>query len=122
MHQWESLVHLLQLERGCSCAWVASGGKVFEVIIISHRSQVTGLLRLPEHSELRERVTALRSKADDVVRSNADSAELAHAFYETLAGYTDLIASLLDDRTTQPGSFLKGSSSRQVADAFGSLK
>ena len=70
------LVHQLQLERGCSCAWVASGGTLldFENLVISHRGLTTSLLSEPEHKQLREithePLMRLRKQSDDAVVGN----------------------------------------------------
>ena len=127
------LVHQLQLERGCSCAWVASGGTLldFENLVISHRGLTTSLLSEPEHKQLREithePLMRLRKQSDDAVVGNgrpATDKELADAFYNLLAGYTHLVAAILDvdHHNLSPGSFEHVPPRLKAAMAFTELK
>ena len=132
----EGLIHQMQLERGCSCAWVASSGNLvdFERLVISHRTQTTGLLQKADYARYRSLVhkelMGLRSKADGAVvgasggSRQATPRELANAFYGVLTGYTDMIAHLLDDVYVEgdQGSFKKGSPDQIAAEAFAWLK
>ena len=67
------LVHAIQLERGCSCAWVGGGGKseYFQKLVMTHREQANAALQReggrlePQHrKEIMERLSYLRDTAD----------------------------------------------------------
>ena len=70
---WRGIVHAVQLERGCSCAFVGSGAKLyqFELLVDEHRTRVDTVLRgsygtqfksicQPALTELRATVDAVR--------------------------------------------------------------
>ena len=127
------LVHQLQLERGCSCAWVASGGALldFENLVISHRGLTTSMLSEPEHKQLKEiahePLLKLRKQSDAAVVGRGTAAtdqELAEAFYQLLAGFTHLIATILDldSQSLSPGMLEHVTPRLKAAMAFTELK
>ena len=130
----EALIHQLQLERGCSCAWVSSCGALddFETLVIQHRTRTTALLgkAVTHHRLVHATLMELRANADHVIvgTGSTSDADLARAFYSLLAGYTDLIARLIDSVTESEeademeGSFKRGTPPSQANFAFTTLK
>ena len=139
----EQLIHQLQLERGCSCAWISSCGNLedFESLVIQHRTRTTALLEKADyvlhHGLVHVTLMELRANADNVVvgsgsTSRKSDADIAHAFYRLLAGYTDLIARIIEWVTESeegeeleagsPGSFKRGTPPSQANFAFTTLK
>ena len=135
----DSLAHLLQHERGCTCAWVASGGALddFESLVIQHRTQTSSLLNRPEQQAIKmlvyEPLMSLRSGADRVVVDSPKRTthnDVAHAFYDCLAGYTNVIASVLDfeldidssSREPEGGAAAEESPRKTTMIAFNGLK
>ena len=97
------LVHVVQLERGCSCAWVASGGVDFAEVVNVCRGETDKVsTRGSEVSStlLRTQLPVLRAAADaanEAAAAGAEPAHLASAFYATITGYSALISDLIYD-------------------------
>ena len=100
--QATSFVHAVQLERGCSCAWVASGGRLddFGELVIIHRMQTD---RTGKHSSSRaiQKLKALRFDVDTAVHADSSipstQSKISQSFYAAFHGYTSLISQLLSD-------------------------
>ena len=132
------LVHAIQLERGCSCAWVGGGGKseYFQKLVMTHREQANAALQReggrlePQHrKEIMERLSYLRDTADRstaAVLSNTcedENDRAAPAFYAILTGYSDTVEVLMEFGVKLGlGSFKKGTRTAFAADHFAKLK
>lgn len=131
----KSVVHEVQLERGCSCAFVGSGRQLldFKLLVAFHREKVDSCLSRDEARGFRyigERLAELRNVVDSCPQEGPNE-ERADIFYHVLTEYTGLIRALialLDDQesaaceamTTGMGPVSK--SSRIAARAFTHLK
>lgn len=137
----KSVIHTIQLERGCSCSIVGSGANLpqFENLINAARRTVDDKLEVKEGAKYKPVVSpalkALRAIVDSVRTAGGGELqpELAENFYKVLTGYTQLIAQLMNDfdewQSPNPDSdssenlsFRRRSASIMAAQAFGHLK
>lgn len=140
MDSWREAIHAVQLERGCTCAFVGSGGtsERFRQLVDNHRQNVDRVLAT-EHSApfrtfMQPALTELRQNLDDALAGNAGAdsqpSAIATTLYDVLTDFTQLIHVIMtaledwQDASPQTESFKKRVSGAELmaTNAFGHLK
>mmetsp|Transcript_36811 Transcript_36811/g.60936 ORF Transcript_36811/g.60936 Transcript_36811/m.60936 type:complete len:857 (-) Transcript_36811:264-2834(-) len=122
-----SLTQEVQHERGCSCAFVGSGGALsdFKRLVLLHREGTDKFLQSNSDlaASMLPALARVRSLVDVATSSTAQSAERAVAFYKVYSDYTKLIEMYLrDEKGWQSESFkAKNPGNRRAAFAFAGL-
>ena len=128
------LVHAIQLERGCSCAFVGAGGTLeqFDALVRKHRTLVDANLDVATQSVrtvVNSSLLKIRALIDSVRETSDDSSpQLATLFYSALMGFTQLIDQLIQDidefeiPEQNTGSFKKNTAKITAAQAFAHVK
>lgn len=126
-----SLIHCVQHERGCSCAWVGSAGTLSEFgnLVRLHREEADAMIASRTHVHhppgIVRRLQEIRAAVDRFDGSGSISqGENAAAFYHVFTSYNSIIAELLqDDEEWTAESFItKDRVALAAALAFANLK